>query len=135
MPDAAGHTPYSAVYELILNAIMLPAGNTSEFKDAAQSLSEVVSRDSKIRSAKQKPKPSEGLKAAGLDPETWTEDPWKHMQRKEIPTRYDNELEDTLFEGSESAGLYFQQCLQSPKHSLAVCVPFWHVNSHCDSSN
>jgi len=111
-------------------------GTQASGKHAAHiSLSEVASRDSKIRSSKQKLKPSEGLKAAGLDPETWTEDPWKHMQRKEIPTRYDNELEDTLFEGSESAGLCFQQGLQFPKRPLAICVTSWQVNSHCDSSS
>lgn len=63
------------------------------------SLSDVVKRDSKTRS--NRGTPSERLKAAGYDPDTWTEDPLKHMQRKAIPTRYDNQLEEDIYEDSE----------------------------------
>ena len=63
------------------------------------SLSDVVKKDSKARSSLDKP--SDRLKAAGYDPDTWTIEPWKHMQRKEIPTRYDDQLEEALYEESE----------------------------------
>lgn len=66
------------------------------------SLSQVVDKDSKTRASWQKP--SEKLKAAGYDPDKWTADPWKHMQQKEIPTRYDDEPEDeenVLYDASE----------------------------------
>ena len=56
------------------------------------SLSDIVKGGSKAQAAGQKP--SERLRAIGLDPATWTVDPWKHMQRKEIPTRYDSQLEE-----------------------------------------
>ena len=65
------------------------------------SLSDVVKAAGKAQAAGQKP--SERLRAIGLDPATWTMDPWKHMQRKEIPTRYDSQLEeydDSLYDDS-----------------------------------
>ena len=65
------------------------------------SLSDVVKKDSKARSSLDKP--SDRLKAAGYDPDTWTMEPWKHMQRKAIPTRYDDQLEEALYEESEQA--------------------------------
>ena len=63
------------------------------------SLSDVVKRDSKVRSSRDTP--SQRLKAAGYDPDTWTQDPLKHMQRKAIPTRYDDQLEEDMYEDSE----------------------------------
>ena len=56
------------------------------------SLSDVGKGAGKAKAAGQKP--SERLQAIGLDPATWTIDPWKHMQRKEIPTRYNSQLEE-----------------------------------------
>ena len=56
------------------------------------SLSGVAKAAGKAQAAGQKP--SERLRTIGLDPATWTMDPWKHMQRKEIPTRYDSQLEE-----------------------------------------
>ena len=67
----------------------------------AVSLSDGVKGAGKAQAAGQKP--SERLRAIGLDPATWTMDPWKHMQRKEIPTRYDSQLEeydDSLYDDS-----------------------------------
>ena len=66
------------------------------------SLSDAVKGAGKAQAAGQKP--SERLRAIGLDPATWTMDPWKHMQRKEIPTRYDSQLEeydDSLYDDSQ----------------------------------
>ncbi len=65
------------------------------------SLSDVVKRDSKARSSRDTP--SQRLKAAGYDPDTWTQDPLKHMQRKAIPTRYDDQLEEDMYEDSQLA--------------------------------
>ena len=56
------------------------------------SLSDIAKRAGKAQAAGHKP--SERLRAIGLDPATWTMDPWKHMQQKEIPTRYDSQLEE-----------------------------------------
>lgn len=81
-------------------------GSHGDKRNAAahMSLADVVKRDSKARSSMDKP--SDRLKAAGYDPETWTKDPLKHMQRKEIPTRYDDQLEEDMYEDSEQGEVY-----------------------------
>ena len=69
------------------------------------SLSDVVSKDSTARAASVM-RPSDALKAAiDADPGSWAKDPWKHMQRKDIPTRYDNQLQDVLQESENDDGI------------------------------
>lgn len=74
-------------------------------KDADHmSLSDVVLKDSKARTASGM-RPSDALKAAsGADPGSWAKDPWKHMQRKDIPTRYDNQLQEVLQDPENDEG-------------------------------
>ena len=68
------------------------------------SLSDVISKDSKARTASGM-RPSDALKAAsGADPGSWAKDPWKHMQRKDIPTRYDNQLQEILEDPENDEG-------------------------------
>ena len=68
------------------------------------SLSDVVSKDNTARAASGM-RPSDALKAASdADQGSWAKDPWKHMQRKDIPTRYDNQLQEVLQDPENDEG-------------------------------
>ena len=82
---------------------------------AHMSLSDVVRKDSKARSSVDTL--PDRLKAAGYDPKIWTKEPWKHMQRKEIPMRYDDQLEEDMYEDSQHREGY--EAAVKPKPQMA----------------